>query len=603
MQHSEAEQRGSRSGFHVTAASRVWQLATLERAVLASLAENHDATLALEQLAVGLEHIAAPGTLASILSLDPASGGRLRHGAAPHLPVDYNRIIDGTPIGPCAGSCGTAAFRRETVVVTDVMTDPLWAAYRDLARRAGLRACWSVPILATSGDVLGTFAFYYREPRAPEPEDMVTMDGAARLARIVLERERSERARLRATRREKAQLAAASVLAEAEPVPDAMRDVVRALCGALEWDLGAVWLWDTAGQALVCSAHWSSDDARFASFVRDTCERRLSPGAGLPGAVLLSGEAEWLPARDECGFVRWRSAAAAGIQHGLAFPILDGAEVLGVVELFTTDSEPSDADLLPALRTVGLQVGQFLRRASAQVDRQRLIDELRETLRFSDLFTGILAHDLRNPLSTMLLGTQLLETHLLGQSADARTREVLERMRSSGTRMASMIEQLLDLSRSRQGGRLALLRTPLRLGELARSIVNELSLGFPEARVELRVDGDTEGEWDRDRLAQVLSNLIGNAIEHGERGGTVNVRVAGDGDAVTVHTHNLGTIPAESLSSLFDPFKTTRASDRRSRGLGLGLFITHLVVTAHGGSIDVTSDGGGTRFIVRLPRS
>ncbi|MCS7313204.1 MAG: GAF domain-containing protein, partial [Acidobacteria bacterium] len=131
----------------------------------------------------------------SVLLLDE-DGHRLRHGSAPSLPEEYNRLIDGVVIGPEVGTCGTAAFLGQTVITPDIATDPRWAPYRDIALRYGLRACWSVPIFSTDGRVLGTFAMYYRESRHPEPWEMELIERAARLAGIVIEAEQS-RERLR----------------------------------------------------------------------------------------------------------------------------------------------------------------------------------------------------------------------------------------------------------------------------------------------------------------------------------------------------------------------------------------------------------------------
>jgi len=129
----------------------------------------------------------APGMLGSILLLDD-DGRRLRHGAAPRLPDAYNRAIDGVAIGPDIGSCGSAATRRTRVVVEDVATDPRWAAFRTLALDHGLRACWSQPILAADGPVIGTFAMYYRTPRGPRREEIEIVEAAAHLAGIAIER-------------------------------------------------------------------------------------------------------------------------------------------------------------------------------------------------------------------------------------------------------------------------------------------------------------------------------------------------------------------------------------------------------------------------------
>ena len=138
------------------------------------------------------------GLLCSVLLLDK-DGQHVRHGAAPSLPEPYSKAIDGLCIGPKAGSCGTAMYRREPVIVTDILQDPLWDQYRGLAGRYGLRACWSTPILAHSGKALGSFAMYYREPRGPGAAESRALEMATHLAGIAIERRlaREERERLR----------------------------------------------------------------------------------------------------------------------------------------------------------------------------------------------------------------------------------------------------------------------------------------------------------------------------------------------------------------------------------------------------------------------
>jgi signal transduction histidine kinase len=138
------------------------------------------------------------GLLCSVLLLDE-DGQHAKHAAAPSLPEPYNKAIDGLRIGPKAGSCGTAMYRREPVVVTDILEDPLWEEYRSVAEPYGFRACWSTPILAHSGKALGSFAMYYREPRSPSPAETRALEMATHLAGIAIERKlaREERERLR----------------------------------------------------------------------------------------------------------------------------------------------------------------------------------------------------------------------------------------------------------------------------------------------------------------------------------------------------------------------------------------------------------------------
>jgi PAS domain S-box-containing protein len=148
-------------------------------------------TTILEGLVLAVESHSAGGVLGSILLLDQEAG-RLRHGAAPSLPEAYNAAIDGVEIGPSVGSCGTAAFEGRPVFVTDIDTDPRWADFRGLALEHGLRACWSIPIRSSHGNVLGTFAMYYRQPRRPASQDLQLVDFVTRTAALAIERKQNE---------------------------------------------------------------------------------------------------------------------------------------------------------------------------------------------------------------------------------------------------------------------------------------------------------------------------------------------------------------------------------------------------------------------------
>lgn len=155
--------------------------------VLAMIAANKPLSDILENLVLLIEK-QSPGMLCSVLLLSD-DGNHIRHGAAPSLPEDYVKAIDGAPIGPKNGSCGTAMFRGVPVIVTDILADPLWEDYRELATASGLRACWSTPILSGVGKVLGSFAMYYREPRTPTGEESRLTEVATRIAGLAIERQ------------------------------------------------------------------------------------------------------------------------------------------------------------------------------------------------------------------------------------------------------------------------------------------------------------------------------------------------------------------------------------------------------------------------------
>lgn len=153
--------------------------------ILGMIAANAPLSEILKRLVLLIE-AQSPGMLCSVLLLSE-DGDHVKHGAAPSLPEDYVKAVDGAPIGPKHGSCGTAMYRGEPVVVTDIFEDPLWEDYRELAAGSDLRACWSTPILSGRGKVLGSFAMYYHEPRTPTGDEAGLTDVATRIAGLAIE--------------------------------------------------------------------------------------------------------------------------------------------------------------------------------------------------------------------------------------------------------------------------------------------------------------------------------------------------------------------------------------------------------------------------------
>ncbi len=233
-------------------------------------------------------------------------------------------------------------------------------------------------------------------------------------------------------------------------------------------------------------------------------------------------------------------------------------------------------------------------------EQRRTRQELVAAARVRDRFTSVLGHDLRNPLATVLMGSQLLARTATAETA----RAVAVRVTHAAERMDRLIRDLLDFIRVREGGALALVPRRANLLEIAHEIVGELELAHPGQRIELHTDGEPIGEWDPDRIAQVCSNLLANAIHHGAPQEPVRVSIGVDAEVATLTVENRGPpIPEAMRAHLFDPFRRGRAqSDGRDRGLGLGLFIVQQITRAHGGEIAFTSDGDGTSFVVRLPR-
>jgi signal transduction histidine kinase len=218
-------------------------------------------------------------------------------------------------------------------------------------------------------------------------------------------------------------------------------------------------------------------------------------------------------------------------------------------------------------------------------------------------FAAMLGHDLRNPLNTIAMAATLLTRGAsnTGGAGESVTRAAA-RISLSADRMARMIDQLLDLARIRAAGGLSLARTRVDAAEVCRRVTDELELGA-RAPIAVSTSGHTFGMWDRDRLLQVFSNLVANALVHGG-GGLVAVDIDGvQGGRVVVSVRNSGAIDPEVMPVLFDTFRSGTTPRTGSRGLGLGLYITRQIVHAHGGEIAVQSDTSkGTVVSVDLPR-
>ena len=255
--------------------------------------------------------------------------------------------------------------------------------------------------------------------------------------------------------------------------------------------------------------------------------------------------------------------------------------------------KPIDSHILKSKADVFFQLFRQKRQLATQ------LDELTATLRLNELFTAVLGHDLRNPLGAMLNSANLLER----VSKEDVVRQTAARMANSGRRMSRMIDDMLDLTRARLGGGIPLRRQECDLGQLVQRVIQEHQVAFPGSRFALHQEGDLSGCWDADRLAQVASNLVGNALEHGDQRDPIQVSLNGSqSETVILSMTNSGGIPADVLPQLFDPFRSAQRHLGRSEGLGLGLYIVQQIVGAHGGRVEAKPDQRRTTFVVQLPR-
>ncbi len=223
-----------------------------------------------------------------------------------------------------------------------------------------------------------------------------------------------------------------------------------------------------------------------------------------------------------------------------------------------------------------------------------------------DLFLGILSHDLRSPLATMHMSAELA-LKIGTEQMNERQVMLISQITDCSDRAMSMVNYLLDLTQARLGSGIPIIRKPMDMAFVSKQLVDEMRTSYPERIFNLDITGNTEGEWDKPRMGQIFSNLLGNAIQYSFRDSPITVAVTGRESEVILSVHNEGQpISPASLHRIFESL--IRVEDSKNpqtiTNLGLGLFITKEIVEAHKGTIGVTSsEKQGTEFTIHLPRS
>lgn len=271
-----------------------------------------------------------------------------------------------------------------------------------------------------------------------------------------------------------------------------------------------------------------------------------------------------------------------------------------------------------ALRASVLRLWSESNRQFSQADLQQVtrfneaIDQLlaesiaryaQDVQRSKDLVLGVLGHDLRNPLGAIMMSAAAL---VKKEGPDSRSLRTATRILNSAARMEAMIRDLLDFTRSQLGGGIPVNRSEMNMKTVCKHAVDEITAYHPACTVHFEARGKLRGEWDSGRITQLLSNLVGNAYQHGAEDSVVDVSVHGTRDHVVLSVHNRGTvIPQRQLLDIFSPFRQlepTAGTAKDPRSVGLGLYISEAIVKAHRGTIAVESNKTGTTFTVRLPR-
>lgn len=501
------------------------------------------------------------GMLCSVLLL-LADGVTLRHGAAPGLPQEYSQAIDGAKIGPCAGSCGTAIYRKQPVVVSDIATDPLWADYRHLALPHGLRACWSTPIPAQDGSMLGTFAIYYREPRTPDAQHLQIIAHATHLAALAIERDR-----------DKIELRAAE---------DRYRTLVERL-PAITYiaELGAGGPWHYVSPQIesilgFSPEDWLSDPLNWLTDIHSEDreaviaeENRFKQTRDLFHAeyrmFARDGRVLWF--RDEGVMLRDAGGGRELLMQGVLYDI---------------------------------------------TDHKRLEEQLRQSQKLEAVgqLAGGVAHDFNNLLMVIQAHNERLRDRLT--PSDPAHQDTLEIERAVA-RATSLTQRLLAFSR-----RQILQLKALDLNTVLSEVAEILGRLIP-ANIELKIvpaPSLNRVKADSGQMEQVIVNLAVNARDAMPQGGRLTIETRntelhetcagshgrippGKYVVLTVSDTGIG-MSSDVKAKIFEPFFTTKEP---GKGTGLGLAIVYGVVKQTGGWISANSEiGNGTAFDIYFPQ-
>ncbi len=277
---------------------------------------------------------------------------------------------------------------------------------------------------------------------------------------------------------------------------------------------------------------------------------------------------------------------------------------LGVLGYLTKPVDPNalraKLDVLLTLFRRGVELRQredmIAKQYAAIEAAHAALEEVSAANRAKDLYMGVLGHDLRNPLGAILMSARMM---LMRGTLAEEDRSSIARIARNGERMAALIRDILDYARSQGSGGLPIAPRRSDMTEICTAMIEEVTLLHPDRPIHMDVSGEVQGEWDRERVEQVISNLLSNALTHGV--GDIQVTVVGLPDEVHVRVHNAGMIPTEQRELLFEPFKR---GPKSKVGLGLGLYIVSEIMRAHGGSVRVDSTlEAGTTFITCWPRT
>jgi PAS domain S-box-containing protein len=524
----------------------------------------------LDELVRLLERM-SPEMRGSVLILAD-DGVSMFHAAGPSLPTSYLDAIDGAKIGPVAGSCGTAAYRRERVIVESIASDPLWEPYRAIASKYGLAACWSTPIVDPEGTVLGTFAMYYDHPRAPQDADIALTEAAIRLARDIILRAKSAAAlRARTATAERS----AELLRQSEARFREMAETIP------------VQVWTAAPDGML-----------------DFVTQRTADTFGRPVDELLrSGWIDMVHPDDvEPTIARWRASLDSGAPYEAQFRLRTHT---GEYRWLLARAQPLIGEDGFVAKWFGCNTDiEEYKRLQAALDTA--LEDAREANAGKARFLAMMSHELRTPLNAIGGYTQLMLDGIPMKPSKEHC-DFLDRIARSQKHLLGLIESVLTHARL-EAGKTTYTIEGVRAGEVLTALD---SLTAPQrAAKQLAYDCTgcdrmLEVRADREKLTQILLNVIGNAVKFTPAGGSITVRTAMlDTGAAEFEIADSGVgMSPDQVARVFEPYTQFESSlSGQSRGTGLGMPISRELARGMGGDLTVESTlGAGTTFRLVLP--
>jgi len=497
----------------------------------------------------------ADESICAVLLLDEQKK-RLHYGSAGRLPERIQQVTaDGLAIGPCAESCGTAAYRDEPVIVCDIASSPLWADYKDIALAENLAACWSIPLHSSNGEVLGTFAMYYPTPHHPSAEDWNLIDQFTHLAEIAIESSQAKQA-LKASQERLRRFA--------------------------ESDLIGI---------LFCDIYGGIEDAND-TFLEIVGYSREDLQAGRLGWRDITPP-EYLPL-DEVNIAQAKEKGRC-IPYEKEYIRQDGTRVWVLVGYVLLGEAQDEAVAF---------ILDISDRKQSEAILKRQSHELAQTNRLKDEFLATLSHELRTPLNSILGLAKLLPMRRLNEEKMARALETISRNTQS---LAQLIEDVLDMS-DIITGELTLNVASVELMPIIQRAISSIRAAAEAKTLQIETHLDASVApilGDASRLQQIVWNLLSNAVKFTPKGGQIQVCLEQIEDQAQIQVRDTGIgINGDFLPYVFDRFRQGDGSLTRSYGgIGMGLAIVRYLVELQGGTVWAESPGSGqgATFTVRFP--